>query len=300
MDINRYIASGILESYVYGLLPENESTEVEVVATQYPEVRTLVNSLQLEKERYTRVFSVAPPPELKNRLLDILQHEKTTEGELKLPEELRLDNPTIATTPAPVTPIKKLPADKKKAQNKAWKLVAAATILVLLGSIGMNVFFFNNGSDYKGRYEKLIAANDKLQKARNDPANQTASYKENGEDTDVSMLDNPALIQVKLKGNASHPGTAATVAWNPVSKEVFLLVQHLPDAPSGKQFQLWAIKEHQMQDAGIIKTDNDGTHKIQHMKTIPAADAFAVTLEPSGGSTQPTMTSMFMAATVKK
>ncbi len=42
----------------------------------------------------------------------------------------------------------------------------------------------------------------------------------------------------------------ATVYWNTVSKDVYVLQNSMPKAPSGKQYQLWAIVNGKPVDAG--------------------------------------------------
>ena len=65
----------------------------------------------------------------------------------------------------------------------------------------------------------------------------------------------------------------------------------MPAAPTGKQYQLWAIVDGSPVDAGMITTDK-GSYSIQKMKSFGKADAFAITLEKTGGSPTPTMSEM--------
>ena len=47
MDINNYIASGIIEMYVMGICPAEEKAELELLRTQYPALNTAI--IQFEK-----------------------------------------------------------------------------------------------------------------------------------------------------------------------------------------------------------------------------------------------------------
>lgn len=58
MDINKYIESGILELYVYGVLSESESAEVTRTLKKYPEVRVEVE--EIEKALITLSSAAAP------------------------------------------------------------------------------------------------------------------------------------------------------------------------------------------------------------------------------------------------
>ena len=71
----------------------------------------------------------------------------------------------------------------------------------------------------------------------------------------------------------------------------------MPVATTGKQYQLWALVDGAPVDAGVFEIDA-GTPMIK-MKNIPRAQAFAVTLEPSGGSLKPTMDQMYVLGLAK-
>lgn len=80
MDIEKYIESGVLESYVFGLLTESENLEVEQILKQYPEAQLEVE--EIEKAVYRLSNSSAPYLSARNyerikQKLAIKQHVKT-------------------------------------------------------------------------------------------------------------------------------------------------------------------------------------------------------------------------------
>ncbi|MCH8127687.1 anti-sigma factor [candidate division KSB1 bacterium] len=65
---------------------------------------------------------------------------------------------------------------------------------------------------------------------------------------------------------------------------------NLAAIPSDKDYQLWMLKGNQPISAGVFTPDADG-NAISEFTTIPDDEnisAFAVTLEPKGGVSQPT------------
>lgn len=64
-----YIESGILEQYVMGLTSETEVTEVEAMASKYPEIRLEIDSISAALEHYTSLHAVIPDPTVKYFLL---------------------------------------------------------------------------------------------------------------------------------------------------------------------------------------------------------------------------------------
>ncbi len=63
--------------------------------------------------------------------------------------------------------------------------------------------------------------------------------------------------------------------------------------PSGKQYQLWAIVEDKPASMGVFDAVAD-TSKLQEVSYVENAQAYAVTLEPRGGSETPTLEQMYV------
>jgi anti-sigma-K factor RskA len=82
----------------------------------------------------------------------------------------------------------------------------------------------------------------------------------------------------------------AIVYWDTVStsKDVYLMVNNLPQPTSGKQYQLWALLNGEPIDLGMIEVSQK--RLLYRMKNLQNAEAFAITLEPKGGSQRPTTT----------
>ena len=111
-------------------------------------------------------------------------------------------------------------------------------------------------------------------------------------------MKNPLMAVVKMPGvpNSPAPSSLATVYWNTESKDVYLLVNQLPKPVADKQYQLWAIVDGKPVDAGIFDMA-EGISFVK-LKTIPKAEAFAITLEKKGGSRTPTMDAMYVMGKV--
>ncbi|HPZ88874.1 MAG TPA: anti-sigma factor, partial [Flavihumibacter sp.] len=63
----------------------------------------------------------------------------------------------------------------------------------------------------------------------------------------------------------------------------------------GKQYQLWAIVNGKPQNAGLLQNCNE----FCYLSTNSNAQAFAITLEKTGGSEEPTLTEMLVLGQVK-
>ena len=97
-----------------------------------------------------------------------------------------------------------------------------------------------------------------------------------------------------LKGTPVSPSSYVTVYWDTTSKDVYLMVNNLPKPASDKQYQLWALINGQPVDLGMLQYEGGKTHPLVKMKGVQHAQAFAITLEPKGGSPNPTMDQMYV------
>nr|WP_235985792.1 anti-sigma factor [Mucilaginibacter segetis] len=115
-------------------------------------------------------------------------------------------------------------------------------------------------------------------------------------DRELDMYRDPSIKVLKLEGMPKTPSSAMTVAWNPANKKVMVDMKSmkLPKYDKQHQYQLWALVAGKPVDLGVFDTANPGddTALIKEMKPIASAEAFAVTLEPRGGSINPTMDEM--------
>jgi anti-sigma-K factor RskA len=129
-------------------------------------------------------------------------------------------------------------------------------------------------------------------------ANHSLSTKMQLFETALYQMKDPRMEIVKMPAVATSPSASsmATVYWDTSSRLVWLLVNQLPKPASGKQYQLWAIVDGKPVDAGIFDVD-EGIPFVK-LKTIPRAQAFAITLEKQGGSLKPNMDAMYVMGKV--
>lgn len=265
MDIQAYIASGILESYVLGELPASEARQVEQMAERYPEVRQELNLIEQTLEGVAQATAVAPRPELKNAIL-----EKAA--------------PVPEVKEAPERPLQVQKPATPKQQSLRW-LAAASIALAVISSVAA-VFFWSRWQDSEERLASMVAQNTFLVQQVSTLENRAETMEQS-----LAVLADPSYKTIPMKGLAPAPNAEAVVFWNPSSEEVYLNVGSLPPAPAGKQYQLWAIVEGEPVDAGVFDVSGEA---LKRMKEIQNASAFAVTLEPTGGSISPTLDQMYV------
>lgn len=69
-----------------------------------------------------------------------------------------------------------------------------------------------------------------------------------------------------------------------------LVVQNLPALPETETYQLWLIKDGQRTNGGVFNVDEDGYRAIwiQAPEPLDSYENFGITIEPAGGSPNPT------------
>lgn len=91
-----------------------------------------------------------------------------------------------------------------------------------------------------------------------------------------------------LAGTEAAPQASATLIQEPGAGSAFLLVNNLPPLPDSQQYQVWRITGESPASAGIF----GGKDSMEQLVLLPAdffgADAVGVSIEPRGGSPQPT------------
>lgn len=278
MDVQRYISSGIIESYVAGLAADHEVRELLAAVAQYPEVKAAVDAAQLDMERYIQMQSVSPPATLKDKLFQVLNNEG-------VPEANAAD--AGAATGEEYDAYGEEQPPRVVLLHRKWQYVAAAIAVGLIISLTYNMMYYNSTHEWKGKYEALLTDQQSLT-AQNEVFQTRLSKSEEM----VSMLSNPSVKKVMMATmRKDRPESKATVFWNTTSQEVFLSVNNLPEPPADQQYQLWAIVNNRPTDAGVFDM-GDKAKSFQKMKVIGAAQYFAVTLEKKGGNPTPTLSTM--------
>lgn len=274
MSIQEYISSGIVESYVLGLADPAERAEFERMCAAHAEVRKARDAFELALERQVMQNAIPPSKNTRSKIFAEIEIEEQKRGTDSIQD-------TISRQP-------ELPqaqrAGGKLSSMGMYRFIAAASIVLLIVSTGLNFYLFNQFKDYSNRYAILLAQQNEL--ARNNDVLRTRL--ETYENT-LAMMRDPDMMVVKMPGTnvpASPDSTSmATVYWNTKSKDVYLIVNNLPQPPSDRQYQLWAIVNGQPIDAGVFDVQT-GTDMVK-MKNMQRAEIFAVTLEKRGGSTSP-------------
>ena len=249
MNIDQYISSGIIESYVLGLASEEERSEFEQLCLQYPELVAARNEFEKSLEKQAFQLAIIPPQNLKDKILSKIQQQSYA-------DEVKVIN--MDTRPS----------------NSLWlRYVAAASVILLLASAYLAYDQYSENKKLKSSFSQLQSQVDSI-----NTINEILVKEKQ------KSIDPNAAVIVSMVGTQPTP-SSANIYWDTASSSVFLVVKNLPQLPSEKQYQLWAFIEGKPVDLGLFDPDNKNV--ILQMKNTQNAEAFAITIEKRGNGSIP-------------
>ncbi len=273
-NLKAYIESGVLELYVLGDLSPEETLKVEELASQHQEIRDELAAIEYAMEEFAIQNAVQPPADVETKLFQklgiYLEEETNSVAELPLqaePKIVKLDNSDI------------------KVRSLRYALVACVALLL----ISTAALFIT--------YSKLTDAHDQIASLNLDKEKfagvvSKLEFTNQGLNNIVEMNESKDWATIKMQGQAISPQSKMNVYWNKKDKSVLInyLAMDLPKADAQHEYQLWALVNGKPVSLGVFgKTDSTSREALLKMQTIQEAQAFAVTLEPMGGSVNPTM-----------
>jgi len=258
LNKEEFISSGLLELYALGISSPEEKLLVEENLSQFPELKEELNDIEGSLESYAQANALQPSSDVKEKLMNRVFSQESK----------------VESTQAPVVSI-----NKRNTSIPFYKFLAAASIILLFGSIVLNYTYYRK---YNKATDDLQVAQQKIEQT--DASNEAMTK-------DLEVVTNRYARPVVLNGTANSPDAVAKIFWMKNTGQVYIDPTNLPQVPAGKQYQLWAIVDGKPVDAGLITTEK-GTYHIQKMKSFGKAEAFAITLEKEGGSPAPTMSEM--------
>jgi len=257
VNIQEYISSGIIESYVLGLASAEERIEFEQMCAQYPELVEARNNFELAVEAQARRNASFPPADLKEKIWAAIKETDSS------------NTPKIITM-EPTT-----------RRSSGWGWVAAASIILFLVAGYFAFTYYNQTKELKNSNDELRARVDRTDSVLNKMAEEQ------------KIMSDPNVTVVNMVGTQKGSPSSANIYWDSTSANVYLIVKNMPKLPSDKQYQLWSIingQNGQLQPNSLGLFDIGQDQKvILKMSNVKKADAFAITIENRGNTGGPNL-----------
>jgi hypothetical protein len=104
----------------------------------------------------------------------------------------------------------------------------------------------------------------------------------------IALMSAPDTTEVSLAGQGNFSTANGKAYIDPQSSRVVLVVQHLQPLAPEKTYQAWIITEAGPKNAGTFRVSDTGMWLGWLDAPYAAGGAIGVSLEPAGGSAQPT------------
>lgn len=299
--IQEYLESGILEQYALGELSAAEQAAVEEQATRHPEVRAELEQVQQALGFYAEAHALTPPAGLRERVLSNVMAQIAAPVPAvgsSFSSSLRADVDAVAAQPngAAGSPGEAVvrsfagPVAEAPASRSVWALAASVALIL---SLGGNALFY---SKWQSASNDLVALQN--DQARFATTSQVVERQLGDLRQENQVLRSDEFKAVALAGTKTAPTARAKVLFNPATHKVYVDVRSLPALAAGQQYQLWALDKGKPVDAGVLTAATATGEGIQHMKDIASAQTFAMTVEPAGGSVNPTLSTMTVVGNI--
>ncbi len=227
MSAKDYIASGKLELYVYGILPETERGEIYDAIQNFPEVKLEVEKIEMALKLLSE--QIAPPVSStvwKNILLKISRSKSSS-----------VSNQTRSIT---------------WFSYSGW----AAVLLLLIGLF----WLYNKNNQLQSEWVTLERQNQELLE-KIVLSEEIISEKEEL----INLLRDKNIKTINLPGHTPiAPEAYAKVFYNQQSNTIHLDAKGLPNPPEGMVYQVWSLKMNPLTPTsiGLLEQFNTDVNKI--------------------------------------
>ena len=260
MDVQEYIASGILELYVAGILSDKENLEIANYAKEYPEIQKEIEAIEASILELSKKAS----PGLNYSFSSIMG---------KINKEVNVIALNERRSPVMM--------------YVGW----AASILLAVGLFWM----YQQNQELKLDLEVVEQQNTTLEQQIADTDSSLEKTKEL-----LNTIRDQNISVIPLGGQEISPSSFAKAYWNKENQKVFIDAKGLPEPPDGFVYQVWSLKLSPLTPTsmGLLEDFSSDENKVFALNNPNESEAFGITLEPAGGSESPTLEQLYTLGVV--
>ncbi|MBC8089131.1 MAG: anti-sigma factor [Phycisphaerae bacterium] len=276
-------------AYVLGALNTDDIAAFERVLAASDELQQEVNAYRSVVTQIGTARELSPPPAIRARFLQNIAAQRSASI---ASTEIDTTSAGTSSNAAPAEPEKRpftvstggapapKPATDKAPRERSWLTAAIA-----VGLAASLIFAVQRNSQVTSLTTQL-AQRDSILAAR------TVQLAKADSSLNTILEAGRNLLVVNLV-TAPDNGPSLQFFWNVKTSKGMIHAVGLKPAEAGKIYQLWLIKDGKPVPSILFNTAADGS-RLQWGIELPAAttgvSAVAITVEPAGGSPQPTTT----------
>lgn len=273
MDIQNYVASGMIEGYLFGLATAEEREEFERRLKLEPKLQQEFELAQENMLLYNQLLQKEIPSLNKEQIWQKLNG--TTQ--LNEPEKVNI-----------ITSAENMVVNQASNIVRFMPFVVAASLALFSISAFMA---WNYKSQLNRAEEKLVDLETKTEKAIAESDKQKEAYEKSVKLLNIFNQD--GIRMVKLTGKDISPQSSIMVCWNRNTDELMVHDMKMPAPPEGKAYQFWVLSDKKMVSVGMVDM-KAAKEMISLKEKVAHASAFAITLEDEEGEEEPTLDQMYV------
>lgn len=306
--MNQRIEEELFPFYALDALTPAERAEVEAYIRQYPEARArlqeYVESAQVLPQH---VEPITPPAAVKQNLMARVQADSRARqaGETT-------GTTATATTPPPrpVVPSRKQRPSWWESLRQGWRQFQTSPALPALTAVALLILIFvipqlislnrqvtfleeqvtllaQDADNMEAELSTLRVQNQELREQIETQRDILATYREPG-----------ALTIAIGDVSGENPNASGTLTLAPETETAVFVANNLEQLDESQVYQLWLIRGETPISAGTFSVDESGTARLPVVGVTPGSfDAVGVSVEPQGGSEQPTQDQIILLGT---
>lgn len=290
MEITNYIASGMIEGYLFGLATPEERAEFERRLKLEPELQDEYIKAQHLLKIYTSGFASRFPGEVEsiwNMIQSAPQPDKIQAQVSPVPSESQQEKPSQTDvnnyaaseapdpTPVPSEILKKTISATPKVSSapqapgkNLWTWVSFFFLLLFIGVAAWALTLKKDRDAFKEQAEEQIV----LLNAQAATLG-TLGEKHKSDSIFLSFLNQEGTKVFKLVGEET-----LMLGWNSIHGKVWLWDMQWPQPESGKVYILWSMRRGKPLGKQIM-TGNQASAIMETSLDIKQADQFLITME---------------------
>jgi anti-sigma-K factor RskA len=247
-----------LPFYALDALSDEEREQVEAYLRAHPEARQQIDAMGRAVEALPYgTTAVEPAPRTKEALM----------ARVAVDQRSRASNESVRQEQTPRPRAAWL-------QNIFQTFSLGAAVLAILWAVILNIQLSQLRTEVSRLGDALVAQSNSLQQI-----NQTLSQ-------------TPAVqtVTISLKGTDVRPQAQGQLIADPNSQSAVLVITGLGALEPGKTYQVWLIDSSGPKSAGLLSVDTKGQAVliVSSDETIGSFQSLGISVEPQGGSPQPT------------
>lgn len=252
LDVKDIRGSGLLELYVLGDISQEDQSIVRTAIATFPELQTDIKEIEYVLLQYAKLHSVEPSIGLKESIIK-----------------------EIAISDLPRDNINSSLAGSKASSGTRYLGPLIASLLIALGLLAWTIF-------QNGKHKKLNA------KYQSDQLICDSLLRVNQyQDQLFIALSDPGNKIIAVDPTENYSTTNFYVHYNQTAQKNYIQLVNLPEINTDQSFQLWALPALGSPiPLDVFQLEGD---KIFEFSYVAGINAYAVTIEPRGGQTSPTL-----------